>query len=310
MSRRVVVGGLGGFAALLAALVGAVSLTRIAGAYLGFPPGLEWTLTGAVDIAGIAGGIMWTAFDGQVRKIGRPMNIVCTLVSGVGVGLDHATHANVSEGPVWPWVAFGAGLFIPALAAWILHSLSVIADVGVTPVVVGGREVTTVSGSAGRTVSATVSRPSADRQQDHQLNRQRTVSPTVSGSEVSIGPDRQDTVTFTTTQTVSDRQPELTGTTERRALPSATPRPDRVAAPPARTRALTSVPSESDREQWKPWMTDDLLTAVVTSMLGAQAKGETYGRPALMEDAGLNNYKAQTLLKYISERPELLRVSA
>lgn len=139
IGRRGLVGILGGVSAGIAGLVGAVSLTRIAGDFLGFPPGLEWTLTGAVDVAGIAGGVMWTAFGGRVRSIGIPMSIVCTTVSGIGVGLDHATHAARAlrdTGPVlpgspvavWWWVAFAAGLFIPALFAWLLHALAVIGD--------------------------------------------------------------------------------------------------------------------------------------------------------------------------------------
>lgn len=140
IGRRGLVGVLGGVSAGIAGLVGAVSLTRIAGDFLGFPPGLEWTLTGAVDVAGIAGGIMWTAFRGRVRSIGIPMSIVCTTVSGIGVGLDHATHAarvvrdtgpalpGASPFAVWWWVAFAAGLFIPALFAWLLHALAVIGD--------------------------------------------------------------------------------------------------------------------------------------------------------------------------------------
>lgn len=126
--RRWTVAVLGGASAGIAGLVGAVSLTRIAESHLGFPDGLYWTLTGAVDVAGIAGGVMWTAFRGRVRAIGRPMNLVCTGVSGVGVGLDHAAHAR-PEGP-WPLVAFAVGVFIPLLFTWLIHALAVIGDQG------------------------------------------------------------------------------------------------------------------------------------------------------------------------------------
>lgn len=126
LGRRVSVGTLAAGSAAIAGLVGAVSLTRVAGTHLGFPPGLEWTLTGAVDVAGVAGGVMWTAFKGRVRRIGQPMNIVCTAVSGLGVGLDHAANARPT-GP-WPWIAFAVGLFIPLLFTWITHALAVIGD--------------------------------------------------------------------------------------------------------------------------------------------------------------------------------------
>lgn len=137
--RRIVVTVLGAVSALIAGLVGAVSLTRIAGDYLGFPSDLEWTLTGAVDVAAVAGGIMWTGFRGRVRRVGIPMNVVCTLVSGIGVGLDHATNAGriLADGRSgnvtvdvgwWPVAAFLVGMFVPLLFTWLVHALAIIGD--------------------------------------------------------------------------------------------------------------------------------------------------------------------------------------
>jgi hypothetical protein len=301
MSRRVVVGSLGGVAALLAGTVGAVSLTRIAGDYLGFPPGLEWTLTGAVDIAGIAGGIMWTAFDGRVRKIGRPMNIVCTLVSGLGVGLDHATHAV--GGDVWPWVAFGAGLFIPALVAWILHSLAVIADVVGAPDEAGDRQ-----GDS----SQPGDRQAPDRQagDGQAANRQAVIARVGDRQETSIvarqpapgdrqaalpaghqAGDRQDT-----DHQPGDPQPahRQAGATKQTATASA-----RVSVH-SPTRALAAVP-----EPRLPWMSDALIAAVVK----ARRADSTYGRSAVVSDHGLSPAKARTLLEYI-HRHGLMRETA
>lgn len=287
VSRRVVVGVLGGCAATLASVVGAVSLTRIAGDYLGFPSDLKWTLTGAVDVAGIAGGIMWTAFSGDVRRIGRPMNIVCTVISGVGVGLDHATHAF--PGPVWPWVAFGTGLFIPALAAWILHSLAVIADVVEAPAAqdrqVGDRQ----GPIANQAVIARV----GDRQETTIIARPPTVGDRQAALPVGDLPgDRQ------ALNRQADRQD---GGAEQPSLPPAR-LPDRSPAPAAArpARALASVP-----EPRLAWMTDRLVGAVVT----ARRSDGSYGRGQVVRDHGLSPAKARSLIEYI-DRHDLTRVSA
>lgn len=300
LSRRVVVGSLGGLAATLAATVGAVSLTRIAGGYLGFPPGLEWTLTGAVDIAGIAGGIMWTAFDGRVRNIGRPMNIVCTLVSGLGVGLDHATHARGGE--VWQWVAFGAGLFIPALAAWILHSLAVIADVVGEPKVAADRQ--DDGNQAG-------DRQASDRQasDDPAANRQAIIT--------KVG-DSQDTAIVASQPTPGDRQAALPAGRQaghsqapdrqggdQAGVARQTPKPvtrqaDRSPAPARPARSLAAVP-----EPRLPWMTDELIAAVVK----VRRKDATYGRSQIVADHKIGSGQARTLLEYIN-RHGLMRETA
>lgn len=299
VSRRVVVGALGGCAATLASVVGAVSLTRIAGDYLGFPPELKWTLTGAVDVAGIAGGIMWTAFAGDVRRIGRPMNIVCTVISGVGVGLDHATHAFPD--PVWQWVAFGTGLFIPALAAWILHSLAVIADVVEAP--------------------ATPDRQAGDHQVGDLLVAGDRHPPIATRAVITKVGDRQATTIIARPPTPGDRQAALpagdqggdrqapdrqaldrqAGGTEQPALPPAR-RPDRSPAPAAArpARALASVP-----EPRLAWMTDRLIGAVVD----ARRADGSYGRGQVVREHGLSPAKARSLIEYI-DRHDLTRVSA
>jgi hypothetical protein len=281
---RVVVGVLGGIAATFAMLVGAVSLTRIAGDYLGFPPGLEWTFTGAVDVAGIAGGIMWTAFAGPVRKIGRPMNIVCTIVSGVGVGLDHATHSgralrdpsgNVAlpgTADSWPWIAFATGLFVPALATWILHALSIIAD---------------TSASAG----------DAD------------ASARASGLAPADASECQPTlVKLGTSDDTSPRQAVIAAPVPARQTPAARPQPaappvarTTVAALKARpagvsTRALEAVPSPRPE-----WLTDALLDEIVAGMRRAHDEGESYGRPRVMAEHNLNDGQAKAALRYIRD---------
>lgn len=294
VSRRVVVGTLGGCAASLAFLVGAVSLTRIAGDYLGFPRELKWTLTGAVDVAGIAGGIMWTAFAGDVRRIGRPMNIVCTVISGVGVGLDHATHAFPD--PVWQWVAFGTGLFIPALAAWILHSLAVIADVVEAP--------------------ATPDHQAGDHQVGDRLTAGDRQAPIATRAVITKVGDRQATTIIARPTSPGDRQAALpagdqggdrqasdrqAGGAEQPALPPAR-RPDRSPAPAAArpARALASVP-----EPRLAWMTDHLIATVVD----ARRADGSYGRGQVVRDHGLSPAKARSLIEYI-DRHDLTRASA
>ncbi len=278
---RGVVGTLGGVAALLAFLVGAVSLTRIAGDYLGFPVGLEWTLTGAVDVAGVAGGVMWTGFTGAVRKIGRPMSIVCTAVSGVGVGLDHSTHAGralrepgadlalLPGGDVsWPWVAFAAGVFLPALVTWILHALAVIAD------------------SAAHWTDS-------DRQATHVA-----VGPTA--------PDRQPTHVVMAVD--RQRATDSAAGFDRQPAPTAA----KTAGPTAGTRpGIHAVPDPRPA-----WLTDALLARVVTAMRPIVAKGETYGAPRLMTEHPrdghgnkLTRYKADAVLAHIRDHG-LLRESA
>lgn len=299
---RWLVGLLGGAAATLAFLVGAVSLTRFAGDYLGFPPGLEWTFTGAVDIAGIAGGVMWTAFTGSVRKIGRPMNVVCTLVSGVSVGLDHATHAGrAMRDPnanlalpgtedVWPVVAFVAGVFIPALATWILHALAVIADtsghqnghqtggrqetrVVVTGPPVGDRPRTTNSASGGpaRTTSSTTRTTNSATTSSRELAVVRTTN---SGREATSS-DRQ------VPRQVSAAARPASATSARAELPG--PRPD--------------------------WMTTDLVLAAIDTLREAGYPTKRYGPGRLQARLKLRTeHQAKAVLRYIDDH-DLLRVT-
>lgn len=325
---------LGGVAAGFAFLVGAVSLTRIAGDYLGFPPDLEWTFTGAVDVAGIAGGIMWAAFSGDIRGIGRAMNIVCTTVSGIGVGLDHLTHAGRAlrvEGAdpalpgsadVWPIAAFAAGLFVPALATWILHALSLIADTARA----GGAAADRTVGDEVTDRQRTASVASPDRQPGspaayHQATtrpspaspaggRQPVASPAASGAgEAPARPpadtvgDRQDVLVVTASDTASGA---LTVTTR----PAATTRP---ASPPAR-KPTPPPPVDTTPKQARPtarqdWMTDLLVHQVARKLAAAAAAGDTYGRPQLMAEHSLTDYRARALLAYIAER-DLAREAA
>lgn len=288
---RVAVGSLGGVAATFAGLVGAVSLTRIAGDYLGFPPGLEWTFTGAVDVASIAGGIMWTAFDGPVRRIGRPMNIVCTVVSGVGVGLDHATHSgralhDAVEDP-WPWIAFAAGLFVPALATWILHALSIIFDTA-------SRQVDREVGAASSATSHREPAPTGPR-----------VS--TASEPVAIA---SSTASLVATTSTPDRDPVAARTASSRPVATASSRPPTVrqALPPSPAEGLLPGPRPD-------WMTTELVAAVLASMREAGAPERRYGEPTLRAEhrlgdgSELSSHKAQTLLRYIKDH-QLLRVSA
>jgi hypothetical protein len=309
---RVAVGILGGIAAGFAGLVGVVSLTRIAGDYLGFPPGLEWTFTGAVDVASVAGGIMWTAFDGPVRRIGRPMNIVCTVVSGVGVGLDHATHAGrelrdagvAFEFDQWPWIAFAAGLFVPALATWILHALSIIFDTSRAGAgQVGDRQEPhrqasdrQAGDSQGANRQAVITRV-GDRQDTAIVARQPTPgdrqASLPAGDQVGDrqGPDRQ----------VADRQAGdlLSAHRQAGAAKQAAPAATRASAhSPA--RVLAAVP-----EPRLPWMTDKLIGAVVT----ARRNDSTYGRGQVARDHNISPAKARSLIDYI-DKHGLMRETA
>jgi hypothetical protein len=319
--KRVAVGVLGGGAAALAGLVGAISLTRIAGDYLGFPPGFEWTFTGAVDVAGIAGGIMWTAFTGAVRKIGRPMNIVCTIVSGIGVGLDHATHAGkalreVSGNPalpgsveVWPWIAFGAGLFVPLLVTWILHALSIIADAADHQ---AGS--TTTRHPQSTTTRSDHQAPASGRHQatshqDHQAGGRPSGDhqiPTTRTTSHQPGGDHQ----ATTTKQSTDHQAATTRTTSSttRALPAGTtsrpiakstraataPAPSPAAPSPA-GRVLRAVPASRPG-----WLTDELRDRALTVIAEGGGRGKV-GRGDLMEALEIKDWKARDLLKYIDE---------
>jgi hypothetical protein len=108
--------------AAVAAVISAVSLTRIAGDSLGFPDYLEWTLTGAVDIGAATGAVLWVTARDRDRLRGKWLNIACSSVSAIGVGLDHAS--NAAPGWAWAWVAFGMGAFLPALSTWLIHVLA------------------------------------------------------------------------------------------------------------------------------------------------------------------------------------------
>jgi len=116
----VVVGVLATLSAVVAAIISAVSLTRIAGGLIGFPEYLEWTFTGAVDIGAAAGAVLWVTSTGDNRHRGQWLNIACSTVSAVGVGLDHASHAEAG----WEPVAFAIGAFLPALSTWLIHVLA------------------------------------------------------------------------------------------------------------------------------------------------------------------------------------------
>jgi len=116
----VVVGVLAALSAAVAAIISAVSLTRIAGGLIGFPEYLEWTFTGAVDIGAAAGAVLWVTSTGDNRHRGQWLNIACSTVSAVGVGLDHASHAEAG----WEPVAFAIGAFLPALSTWLIHVLA------------------------------------------------------------------------------------------------------------------------------------------------------------------------------------------
>jgi hypothetical protein len=126
-SRNLAVGSIAlisGMSAAAAGLVAAVSLTRIAREKLGFPGGLEWTLTAAVDIGAIGGAILWSISRPRSsnRRTGMRLNIACSTVSAIGVGLDHYSNAH----PDVPWgtVAFLVGAFMPLLSTWLVHGLA------------------------------------------------------------------------------------------------------------------------------------------------------------------------------------------
>jgi len=120
--RVVVVVVLAVASAAVAATISAVSLTRIAGDSLGFPDFLEWTLTGAVDIGAATGAVLWVTARDRDRLRGRWLNISCSSVAAIGVGLDHAS--NAAPGWAWAWVAFAMGAFLPALSTCLIHVLA------------------------------------------------------------------------------------------------------------------------------------------------------------------------------------------
>jgi hypothetical protein len=281
---RGVVGTMGGLAALVAFSVGAVSLTRIAGGFLGFPPGLEWTLTGAVDVAGIAGGVMWTAFTGSVRTNGRLMNISCSVVSGIGVGLDHATHSA----PGWEIPAGIIGFLFPLLFSWILHAFSMMLDERPH-----AGEVTTV-----RQVreAREVTRAEADRE---------AVSPSLTAVRSPVG--------LVVSTTPHDRDSDTV-----RARPSAAASREPVTARQAVTPDPTP-PSEPGLPEipgpLREWMTPALVWAVVASMRDAGHPSPRYGEGSVIRDhrmpdgSEIGPSKARTLIKYIDGH-DLIRRSA
>lgn len=117
-------------AAAVAELIGAVSLTRIAGQHLGFPHYLEWTLTASVAVGAVAGAIMWSIGPekSQTRSTGVRLNVACSLLCAVGVGLDHA--ANATARVAWQIIAFAIGAFLPLLSTWLVHALAKLGGTG------------------------------------------------------------------------------------------------------------------------------------------------------------------------------------
>jgi hypothetical protein len=128
MNSRVIIAILSALSGIAAGLVGMVSLTRIAGDLLGFPNEplvLAWTLTAAVDIGAIAGAVMWSTSEAgtRIRRTGVQVNLACSSISAIGVGLDHSVHASTSS-VVWPYIAFVIGAFMPLLSTWLVHGLA------------------------------------------------------------------------------------------------------------------------------------------------------------------------------------------
>lgn len=110
--------------AVVSFIVSAVSLTRIAEEMLGFPEGLPWSLTGAVDIGAAAGAVLWVTSPARHPNRARGMwiNVCCSSVSGIGVGLDHLGHASPTLG--YQIAGFIVGAFLPALSTWLVHILA------------------------------------------------------------------------------------------------------------------------------------------------------------------------------------------
>lgn len=128
MNSRLIIAILSALSGIAAGLVGMVSLTRIAGDLLGFPSEpfvLAWTLTAAVDIGAIAGAVMWSVSEPgtRIRRTGVQVNLACSSISAIGVGLDHSVHASQTN-VVWPYIAFGIGAFMPLLSTWLVHGLA------------------------------------------------------------------------------------------------------------------------------------------------------------------------------------------
>lgn len=142
MQARAAIIGLSVASAVVAEIIGALSLMRIANEHLGFPDYLEWTLTASVAVGAVAGAIMWsTGAEGSpIRRTGVRLNVSCSLICAVGVGLDHAVNATPERG--WQIVAFLIGAFLPLLSTWLVHA---IAKMRGTAAEERGRQTTTVS---------------------------------------------------------------------------------------------------------------------------------------------------------------------
>jgi hypothetical protein len=150
-----------------------------------------------------------------------------------------------------------------------------------TQVVVGGRQAgdrqTTsshhqITSPDRQAVTARITSPPAPA-------RQAVAASTTRPPAVSVPVDRQ-------TASPGDRQATAQTTSRQPAT-----RP--VEHP---TRALAAIPAPRPA-----WMTDGLLQSVVTAMAKAEAEGKQYGRGRVMEDHGLNDYRAGTILKLINE---------
>jgi hypothetical protein len=124
MTRRTAITVLLVLSAVPAEWLGAISLTRIANDHLGFPDYLEWTFPVAVSVGAIAGAIMWTTSrdDPDLRNTGVRLNLTCSLLLAVGVGLDHGV--NATEDVLLEAVAFLVGAFFPLLSTWLVHLLA------------------------------------------------------------------------------------------------------------------------------------------------------------------------------------------
>lgn len=178
--------------------------------------------------------------------------------------------------------------------------------------------------AGGRTVGDEVTdrqRPTAGTSTDHQRTTSATTSATTSGSPA----DRQPTTSRPPALPAGDRQGPLvmtTGDTANGALVitnggpsspgrgtvgrSAAPKPAATAAP----RPATHSPGKPARPTARQdWMTDLLVHQVARKLAAAAAAGDTYGRPQLMAEHGLTDYRARALLGYIAER-DLAREAA
>jgi len=268
-------------------------------------------------------GLMSVSIGGQVDSIGTKLAPVFAYVFAIGndaaaiLALDAALRAERGSSiRKWAWLA----ILLAAGTGGVLNAWHATVERTVVPG--GGHELPPLPGEFGLLVglepialilvlSHLVGLVLTDRQARPAGDAGPRQAPAAADRQTAGATDRQATTVVVTASEAGDRR---TASPAPARTPGAAPAgaagdratagtPPRRPAPVARG-SLHAVPAVR-----QGWMTEDLIARIVASMAVAQRQGETYGRPRLMREHGLNNHRARTLLDHIAEH-QLLRETA